>query len=360
MKAVEHRISSAQFFVMMFVSRIVVTIALNARYLGSENMLEGIVSYVLAMLAVAIISLPVWWLAAKHPELSAVQAARSAMGKWGALIPAVYILYFVLINGASLGLFQIFLADTVNPEFSATVTMAAVVAVAVYGAARGIEAIARCAGCIFAVLLCGTALVFAIVARRFNPENLEPLFTQGFSQTAEGVRLFVARTSLFADMAVLLPMVRGRRVRGFAMWAGGTTLFVSVLLLLLAGCLGPYAATQNFPVYALSAITEVRSMQRLDAVFVGVWLMGFIIKLACDLYACRVCAAQLGRLGPRVTVLVCACAVFVLSLAAAESQSVQRALLDTELLFFCTVITGAVLPLIVLFFTLLKERSGRK
>lgn len=360
MKAEEHKISSAQFFVMMFVSRIVVTIALNARYLGSENMLEGIVAYVLAMLVAAAISLPVWALAAKHPQLSVIQAAYSSCGRLAPLISFVYIVYFVLINGASLGLFQIFLADTVNPEFSATLTMAAVVAVAVYGAVRGIEAIARCAGCIFAVLLCGTALVFAIVARRFNPENLEPLFTQGFAQTGEGIRLFVARTSIFADMAVLLPMVKGRRGRGFALWAGGTTLFVSILLLLLAGCLGPYATTQNFPVYALSAITEVRSMQRLDAVFVGVWLMGFIIKLACDLYACRVCAAQIKANAPKTTVTLCACAIFLLSVAAAESQKIQRALLDTELLFFCTVIIGAAVPLIILLCTVLKERRTRK
>lgn len=360
MKAVEHKISSAQFFIMMFVSRVVVTIAINARYLGSENMLEGIVAYVAAMLVAAVVSLPVWWLAKKQPQLSVAQAAGAAMGRWGRVISAVYILYFVLINGASLGLFQIFLADTVNPEFSAALTMAAVVAVAVYGAVRGIEAISRCAGCIFAVLIFGTALVFAIVAHRFNPENLEPLFTQGHTQIYEGIRLFVARTSIFADMAVLLPMVKGHRVRGFAMWAGGTTLFVSVLLLLLAGCLGPYAATQNFPVYALSAITEVRSMQRLDAVFVGVWLMGFIIKLACDLYACRVCAAELGVVKPKPTVIACACAIFLLSFAAAESQAVQRVLLDTELLFFCTVITATALPLVVLFFIKLKERGNRK
>ena len=35
-------ISSAQFFLMMFVSRVVVTIALNAQYLGGENMVDSI------------------------------------------------------------------------------------------------------------------------------------------------------------------------------------------------------------------------------------------------------------------------------------------------------------------------------
>ena len=42
-------ISSAQFFLMMFVSRVVVTIALNAQYLGGENMVDSIAAYLLSM-----------------------------------------------------------------------------------------------------------------------------------------------------------------------------------------------------------------------------------------------------------------------------------------------------------------------
>lgn len=360
METAKHKISAGQFLVMMFVSRVVVTIALNARYLGGENMLEGIISYLLAMVLAMLIAVPVWKLHSKFPDKGIGEAACSVMGRAGYAVPILYILYFVLINGASLGLFQIFLTDTINPEFSAAVTMAAVLAVAVYGAVKGIETVARCASCIFAVLLAGTLLVFVIVAVRFDTENLEPLFVHGFSQTFRGVRLFVARTSVFADMAVLLPMVSGRKKAGFLAWAGGTAVFVSVLLLLLAGCLGPYAATQNFPVYALSAITEVRSMQRLDAVFVGVWLTGLIIKLACDIYACRVCAAEIfGRRKAKMSVYFVGGLILILAFGAAESQAVQRVLLDTELLFFCTVLIGAGAPAAVLLYNKLHERSKR-
>lgn len=357
---IKHRISAAQFFVMAFVSRVVVTIALNSRYLGGENMLEGIVSYLLAMLLGLLLAVPIWLLHSKYPQLSVGAAGERLSVGCGKLLNALYILYFIVINGSSLGLFQIFLLDTVNPEFSAAVTMAAVLAAAAYGALRGIETVARCAGCIFAVMLAGTVPVFIIAAGRFDPENLEPLFVRGFSQTLTGVKLFIARTSVFADMAVLLPMVKGKKRMGFFGWAAGTGVFVSVLLLLLAGCLGPYAATQNFPVYALSAITEVRSLQRLDAVFVGVWLTGLIIKLACDLYACRVCAGELfGRRMPRTYVLTAAGAVLAADFLTAEVRTVQAILLDTELLFWFTVVTGAVLPAVVVLAGV-KKRSGSR
>ena len=348
METVKHRISSSQFFIMMFVSRVVVTIALNARYLGGENMLEAILSCGLAMVLGIVIALPIWGLHRAYPDLPAGDAAQLALGKAGKIVPLCYILYFMIINGSALGLFHIFLLDTVNPEFSSMLTIAAVLAVAVYGAYRGIETVARCAVCVFAILLLSTGLTFALVAFRFDPENLEPLFYHGWSQTLQGTALFLSRTSVFADMAVLLPMVNGRKKTGFFCWAGGTFLFIGVLLLLLAGCLGPYAATQNFPVFVLSSLTEIRSMQRMDAVFIGVWMTGMIIKLACDLYACRVCFAALaGKRCPKTALLLAGGAILLLAFWASASPAAQRILLDTGLLFGCTVAIGGGVPLVL-------------
>lgn len=350
-------ISSAQFFLMMFVSRAVVTIALNAQYLGGENMLDSIAAYLLSMVLGFLIALPIWMLNRKYPYLNVGDVAKLALGKVGKLVPVCYILYFVLTNGASLALFEIFLLDTVNPDFSSILVLLAIAGVALYGAFRGIETISRCATCVFALLLLGVALVFGIVLFRFRADNLEPLFTDGLQQTVRSVMLFLARTSVFADMAVLLPMVRGRKVLGFSLWSAGTAVFVSVLLLLLAGCLGRYAATQNFPVYVLASITEVRSLQRLDAVFIGVWMMGVITKLACDIYACRVCFSSLTRKKePRWAAFGAALLILVTALFAVRRFSVQEIALNTSVLFLATLFTGLILPALVLLADWLKTR----
>lgn len=342
----------------MFVSRVVVTIALNGQYTGGSNMLESIVSYVLAMGLGFIIALPVWGLHRRRPDWDLGRAAVEDLGFAGRLVPLLYFAYFVLVNGTSLALFQLFLMDTVNPAFSAALVAAALVAAALYGALRGIETIARCAACVFVLLILGCGLVFGIVAGRFSPENLEPLFYNGFSQTYQGVLLFIARTSIFADMAVLLPMVKGRKGLGFACWAGGTTLFVGVLLFLVVGCLGRYAYTQNFPVYVLASITQVRSMQRLDAVFTGVWMMGLVIKLAFDIYCCRVCLSALKKAPENSRGGAWASAVLILAtaLCTALVPQVRRLLLDTRLLFLCTAATGFFIPLLVLCADLLRRK----
>ncbi len=224
------RISSAQFFVAMFVSHILVTIALNAQYTGGESILDNIVSCLAAMAAAALIALPIWLCQRRGsvPEL-----AVESLGAVGYIVPIAYWLYFLLAGSSSLTLFQIFLMDTVNPGFSASLVTAAIVGVSLYGALRGIETVARCATCVFVVMLLGCGLVFGIVAVRFDTKNLEPLFQHGLAQTGQGMTLFLARTSLFADMAVLLPQVNGRKGRGFTGWLIGVGAFVSLTILLI-------------------------------------------------------------------------------------------------------------------------------
>ncbi len=343
-----HTISAAQFFSMMFVSRITITIALNAQYAAGESLLDGILSYLLAMAAGFLIALPVWLIHWRNPSQSVGEEAVRIFGAWGKVIPLCYILYFLVMNGVSLALFQLFLLDNVNPDFPAFLILAVLVVVAVYGAWRGLETIARTSACVLVLLLLGTGLVFFLVARRFDPENLEPLLAGGVSQLFQGAALFLSRTSLFAEMAVLLPFVKGRAGLGFALWAGSTSLFVGVLIFLIAGCLGQYAYTQNFPVYALASITEISSMQRLDAVFTGVWMMGLIVQTACGLYACRVCAASLVE-RPKAKKIVIPVGVAIVGLAAAiaSSYKLQTVFMDTRVWLLLTGATAVVLPLIL-------------
>lgn len=357
---VRTKISSAQFFLAMFVSRTVVTIALNAQYTGGENLLDSIFSYLLAMALGVVIALPVWLALGRESSASVPQLAMDSLGRLGAVVPLCYGLYFVLVGGASLAMFQIFLMDTVNPGFSAGLVIAALTAVALYGAFKGLETVARCATCVFAVLVLGCGLVFFMAAGRFDPDNLEPLFYHGLGQTRQGVMLFLARTSVFADMAVLLPQVRGRKKLGFAGWMAGTAVFVGSVILLIAGCLGRYAYTQNFPVYVLASLSEVSSLQRLDAVFTGIWMMGLIIKLSCDLYACRVCFSALGgKKKPAPVLGTLAALILLLAWTAAGSRGVRSVLLNTEFLFWCAVATGGGLPLLVWLAGLIRGRRGK-
>lgn len=348
----KHRVTAAQFFLGMFVSQGAAALGLNTQYAGGEHLLDNVASALLALGLGFILAIPVWLL--QKGNQGAVALDRP--GKAAAL---GYLLYFVWEAAAGLALFQIFLLDTVNPDFSAGFVAAALLGAGLYGALRGVETIARCGVCVFAVLVLGCGLVFGMVALRFRPENLEPLFYQGFGQMGQGVALFLSRTTAFAEMALLLPQVRGNRARGFAGWSLGSGAFTCLVLVLMVGCLGPYAATQNFPVYTLAATTQVRSLQRLDTVFVGVWIAGLAIRLAWGLYACRLCAGAVFSKGrAKGWTAAAACFVLVLAQLAVAFPPVQRVVLSTRLLLWATLGAGCLVPLLLLLVRRGKRAAG--
>lgn len=346
----EHTISAAQFFAVQFLIRVTMTIALDPSAIAGENPLNTLLSYGLAMVLGAGLAVPVWLLH-RQPGVAFGEQARKALGPLGRVVGLFYILYFVAANALSLGAFLELLEKRLHPEFPLVLILAAVVAVAAYGAWRGLETIARAGACLCVLVLAGTALLFGTAAGRFQWENLQPL---GDAPALRGAAVFLSRTSLFAEMAVLLPYVRGRRGLGFALWSLGTTVFVAALTLLLAGCLGPYAATQDFPVYTLASLSEVASLQRLEPVFAVLWMAGLLPQVAMGLYACRVCAASLGGNRPPWVIVPAA-----LGLWAVSSKGVQSAFQDSSLWLTLTLLTGGGVPLVLWLLNKLRRKGAR-
>ena len=55
-------------------------------------------------------------------------------------------------------------------------------------------------------------------------------------------------------------------------------------MVIMVGVLGNAIQTQMFPIYTLAAISGIGPFQRMDSIFLGIWLMGVFIKIAIDLY----------------------------------------------------------------------------
>ena len=87
-------------------------------------------------------------------------------------------------------------------------------------------------------------------------------------------------------------------------------------------------------------------MQRLYPIFIGIWMMGLIIKVGCDLYACRVCIFSFrGKKAPAFWIPLLGAAIFLLGAVTASFLRLQAVLMDTFLWLGLTFLTGFLLPL---------------
>ena len=292
------KISALQLYLMLFLSRVIVSITINVQTVGGSNLIESIFSSLGLFLYLTVFSLPLFMLYKSHPEASLLQIAENNCGR-GVSVPmsAIYALYFIVMNIFSLSLFLTLLVNTTDPVASRFSIVLVVLGIALYGAIRGIETISRASVCIFTLFMLGMGMIFLAVSPNVTPHYLMPLFYDGIGQTVQGFLVFTARCSSLAEFAVLMPFLtntdtksgKSHRVLGFVVWNGGITVFLGVLLFFIVSCLGEYAALQVFPAYTLASIAEIAGIQRLDALFIGISMMALIVRIACGLFCIAVC-----------------------------------------------------------------------
>ena len=264
------KISALQLYLMLFLSRVIVSITINVQTVGGSNLIESIFSSLGLFLYLTVFSLPLFMLYKSHPEASFLQIVENNCGR-GVSVPmsAIYALYFIVMNIFNLSLFLTLLVNTTDPVASRFSIVLVVLGIALYGA----------------------------VSPNVTPHYLMPLFYDGIDQTVQGFLVFTARCSSLAEFAVLMPFLtntdtkngKSHRVLGFVVWNGGITVFLGVLLFFIVSCLGEYAALQVFPAYTLASIAEIAGIQRLDALFIGISMMALIVRIACGLFCIAVC-----------------------------------------------------------------------
>ena len=349
------KITALQFYLMLFLSRTVISLTINSQTVGESNFLDNLLFVTLFLFI-----WPLFSLNRAHEELSLPAIAEEQFGKGGYIVSAIYSLYFLIMNTFSLSLFLILITNTMDPSAAKWSIAVVLTAIALYGAVKGIETISRASICIFVLFALGFLLILTALFPRIEPNYMEPLLNEGAGQMLQGAFVFASRCTTLAEFAVLMPFVRGKKRIGFAVWNSGVTVFVSVLLFFLVACLGEYAYMQIFPVYTLATMAEIAGIQRLDALLAGLSMMALVIRMACGLFAVSECWARALKTRPRVWLLSGVSAVTVLlSLWVTENAERSGLVFRTEWLLALTVSTSVVVPIFIWITDRLKNRRRR-
>ena len=112
----QYRISAGQLFSILFVNRSVIMLTHNTLLGGGENMVDNILSALLALVLNFVLILPLYFLHRRNPQENVLETGERLVGKPGAILLAVfYGLYFMAIDSYYLSFFQIFLNNIMEP-----------------------------------------------------------------------------------------------------------------------------------------------------------------------------------------------------------------------------------------------------
>ncbi len=353
------KISSLQFYLLLFLSRSVIVFSINSQTVGEGNFLDNILSSILLMVTLFVLVFPFYKMRKLFPDQSLLSIAESTLGNIGKAVSVIYGIFFLLINTISLSLFLTLIINTMNPSASRWSIAAVLVSIALFGAIKGIETITRTSICIFFLFLSGFILIFITLIPHFEMLFSEPLLHDGTDHLIQGYLYFFSHCSSVAEIAVLIPYVRNDKYVHFTIWNTCVTLFVSALLLFVVCVLGEYAYLQIFPVYTLSTMAEIAGIQRLDALVIGLSMTALVVRLSCGLFVIGECCSEIKKIkSKRWVISVSSFIIFCLSLWITGNSERTGFLFHIEYILPFTVLVSAILPVIIMTVTSMKRRRS--
>ena len=347
------KISNNQFILIFVISRLMLTMAylpyVNAPPWNQDLWISAILAFPIHILLV----LPVYFLTNRFPGQSLIQSVETILGSWGKIIGALYVWFFLHRTAVILRELGEFLKAIPYPETPIIVFITATALFAAYAIYKGLETICRVAEIAAPLVLASVFLVFIMIAKDVDIYALTPVLEDGIIPVIYGGFVIAARSTLSLFLWMLKPFINEpEKIRT-------TVVLISLILTLhltptsitTIGVFGlEQAKILNFPFFHLVRMINIGSfLERIDALFIGFWVLGMCIDIAIHNYLAVLSAAQLLKLKDYRPIVVAMGTVIVsLSILQAESVVELNEFLSYKVLTWYNLFFTFALPLLLL------------
>jgi len=228
-------------------------------------------------------------LSANFPGMDIVEVSIEAFGKWVATIIAIiFAAYFLLDTAGVMRQFTENVISTVLPNTPILFVEFVFILAVGYITHCGLEGICRTAYFTLPILIVGTIGLCILTINWWHPLLLFPFWGTGINQILYGSFRY---SSIFANV-LLLCVIYPHAHNPKAFRAIGTTsILISTLLLVcfIVTYHMVFPATEtgksSFPLYQLARMVYLgRFIQRLESIFVFLWVTSAIVKMAVTLW----------------------------------------------------------------------------
>lgn len=291
----------------------------------------------------------------RFPTMTLLAAAETVLGKGvGRLIALLYLLFFLLMLSLNLRLVGEFFRYAFLPRTPLTVLCGVLVLLAIWSARAGIEVIARAGQVVFPLLVGSIFLIVGLLSKDVELRELLPLniLVVGPIPHLQDAVHVGARTLEIAWLTLLVPYVNQPRQIARAgyqalAWIGVVWLCMNVAML---GVMGTEIEDHYFPFFAAARQIHVADfLERIDGLFLAIWLFGMFLRVSALLWAAGVSTAHLiGSAHYRPLIWSLGAIAYTYSLAQAQTFSELVAILGAEVITPIGLIFVFILPMIVL------------
>ncbi|REE89008.1 spore germination protein KB [Paenibacillus taihuensis] len=240
-------------------------------------------------------------LAHRYPGLTIIEYGTKIMGKWfGAFLALNYIYYwYVSISTITLQ-HTAFITTLLLPRSPMLVGCATMLLLCAFAAVAGIEVIGRCNQFLTPLLMLFILPILILAIKDANPNYLRPVLGDGIKPVLQGAFLPAgAYMNQLFILGWLLPYLNQPKLdRKLSLMALGSIAFIILSIVSLSiMVLGPLTGKLTYSFLSVIQYVGIEgSIERLEAIVVSIWVLGYFIKESVSLFILCLCISQLFRI----------------------------------------------------------------
>jgi spore germination protein KB len=248
-----------------------------------EPIISGVVSLILFLIVDKLFR-------ARFTGMDIVDVSRLAFGRFGAvLIALVFALFFLLITANIMRQFAENVITTVLPNTPIVLVSTMFILAIGYVAHCGLEGVARISYIALPILVLGVGALCLMTMNWWNPSLLFPFWGTGIGSVTVGS---LQSSSIFINVLLLCIIYpHAHDPKSFRKVGIISTLITIAILTAFVVCyhmvFSPIETTKlTSPMYSMARLIHIgRFVQRLESVFVFMWVSAAVVKMSVTLWA---------------------------------------------------------------------------
>lgn len=247
------------------------------------------------------IALLIGYICNQNPGMPLMNWLERRFGRWVCIAIGLFLArYYITVSVVSLNEFSKFISDEVLHRTPQWMTMTIIMLVVLYAVGQGIETIVRVNMITFLLSILLIAAGALLIMKNMHVKPLLPLWEGSFTPVLKGSLLPASWLSEVGVLLLLAPYLREKKsairtgIAGVALAGAAIGVTVAVSIATFGPNLVPLI---TYPGFFIVSVIELGSLlERLEIVFISIWLLTMYLKLSVLMFGASQCLLQTFRI----------------------------------------------------------------
>lgn len=354
-------ISPGQVIVLLTVIRLQFSTAFIARVDPGNSIQDLILLAPLEFIINFVLAIPLLLLLKRHPGCGLLDCTKYALGTVAEKVTGlIYCLYFFALSLGTICIFNNAFRNSVIPEAPNLSLDLLIIAVCLYGAYKGAEAISRLGSIAFFIYAVTLTIIILSLIPDFDFHLFKPLLYNGPGFLMQSASAGLDNSAQIVFLAFLVPFIKKKEnlTKIYAQWNAVAMIIFFLLLATIICVLGSYGSTQFFPLASLAIISKIGVFKHIDAMDFISWTFNLAIMVSLSLFVSSMCLHSLSDKKRKIFLGMLSVVYFAAALILGKYFALIYWTVYQNFMNIAALIVIVMIPAVILIVDIIKGRSS--